>query len=400
MSASDISVFFNDVFREQQSIVNKYVDTEISKNEIEQPEAEVIESFFDKRLTLAAQRRIELEKQVWFREIDAENAVLKTRLLTFKTDAIRDFMILNLVMNVDVINDAMNTEIYQNVAYRRRSIKSKEIPLYHRKNTKKHIDYKQNCFITFRLISEDYLTKNLKIVYTMQCLIENCKNFWFNFEKTHPNHEYSFQQYFNFLLNLIDDSINCQLNYIQTFNETKQRNDQNVREFDVYLTNLKAHLILYTEKQQMTHFFTKLRRKIRDAVTNYQTIPKIKTELLMVAARIKNNLKRIQKYTQSDKEIKSFNRKRKTDDVDKDDDKFSRRRRGNRGSKSFKRDLKKNHSKLICYICDKKNHIFFNCSNKDKKKTPINAIKDKPKKEKTSRTFRQSKETKTKKNNF
>ena len=51
--------------------------------------------------------------------------------------------------NASILTDA-------SLAFRCRIIKFKKISLYHEKITKKHIDYKRNCFTTFRLTSKDY----------------------------------------------------------------------------------------------------------------------------------------------------------------------------------------------------------------------------------------------------
>ena len=205
-----------------------------------------------------------------------------------------------------------------------------------------------------------------------------------------------------FLLNFIDNSINRQFDYVQVFNEVRQLNNQSVKKFDTYLINLKVHLTPYIEKQQMIHLFTKLRLSLRDVVTNYQNVSKIKTKLLMMIIRMKSNMRREHKTLQLQKNKKSKNfhdRKRKKNDKNKKNERSSsRRRRDDRKKNSFKSNAKKsNHSKLICFICDKKKHIFSNCFDKNKKKTSVNTIKnDKIKKKKALQTFRQSKKTKTK----
>lgn len=111
----------------------------------------------------------------------------------------------------------------------------------------------------------------------MQYFTNNFKNSLFNFKNGNFNHDYIFQMYMKFLLNFINDLINKQLNYVQTFNKTRQLNNQSIRKFEIYLTNLKIHLMSYNKKQQITHLFTKLRFNLRDVVTNYQNFFKIKT---------------------------------------------------------------------------------------------------------------------------
>ena len=205
-----------------------------------------------------------------------------------------------------------------------------------------------------------------------------------------------------FLLNLIEDLMNRQLNYAQSFNKTKQRDNQTIRKFDAYLFNLKFYLTLYTKQQQMTHLFMKLRSSIRDVVMNYQNIFKTRIKLLMITTRVKNNLKKKQRKFQEDKnnDKNSINQKRKNDkNDDKNDNKTSRQRRDRRDSKTQKLDKNENHSKFTCYIYNKKRHISSNCSNKNKKKFSVNAINSKKsKKNKTFQISRSSREAKSKNN--
>ncbi len=58
---------------------------------------------------------------------------------------------------------------------RKRTIRFDKISLYHDKSIKKHRDYVKNLMTTFRLIFDDFSTKNSKIVYVMQSLAEEFK---------------------------------------------------------------------------------------------------------------------------------------------------------------------------------------------------------------------------------
>jgi hypothetical protein len=58
---------------------------------------------------------------------------------------------------------------------RKRTIKLDKIFLYHDKSIKKHRNYVKNLTTTFRLISNDFSTKDFKIVYAMQSLTEKSK---------------------------------------------------------------------------------------------------------------------------------------------------------------------------------------------------------------------------------
>ena len=131
-----------------------------------------------KQLTLIIKRREFFEKEKRLRKINAVITILKARFATFEIMSFRESMMRTFEENQNVINDVQNIahDIDEQIAYRRRAVKSKKISLYHDKNIKEHIDYRRNCATTFRLISENYSTNNFKIAYAMQYLIENSKN--------------------------------------------------------------------------------------------------------------------------------------------------------------------------------------------------------------------------------
>ncbi len=66
---------------------------------------------------------------------------------------------------------------------RKRIIKFDKILLYHNKSIKKHRNYVKNLTTTFRLIFDDFATKNSKIVYVMQFLTKKFKKTWYRFKE-------------------------------------------------------------------------------------------------------------------------------------------------------------------------------------------------------------------------
>ena len=174
ISAFDVFVYFNNKFFEQKSIrINVKLDL-IEINVLETKK----ELFFDDRLALAARRRSELKKQIQLQQIIANNAVLKSCFKLTETLLSRELATNKFVNKFDDDSENDNASILTNASlmFRRRIIKFKKISLYHEKITKKHIDYKQNCFTTFRLTSKDYSSNFYKIVYVMQYLIDMSKN--------------------------------------------------------------------------------------------------------------------------------------------------------------------------------------------------------------------------------
>jgi hypothetical protein len=69
-----------------------------------------------------------------------------------------------------VVTSTVSSQKKDVTASRKRTIKFDKIFLYHNKSIKKHRDYVKNLTTTFRLIFDDFSTKNSKIVYVMQSL--------------------------------------------------------------------------------------------------------------------------------------------------------------------------------------------------------------------------------------
>jgi hypothetical protein len=74
-----------------------------------------------------------------------------------------------------VVQSIVSSQKEDVTASRKRSIKFDKISLYHDKSIKKHRDYVKNLTTTFRLILDDFSTKDFKIVYAMQSLAEESK---------------------------------------------------------------------------------------------------------------------------------------------------------------------------------------------------------------------------------
>jgi hypothetical protein len=74
-----------------------------------------------------------------------------------------------------VVTSTVSSQKRDVTASRKRTVRLDKISLYHDKSIKKHRDYVRNLTTTFRLIFDDFSTKNSKIVYAMQSLAEEFK---------------------------------------------------------------------------------------------------------------------------------------------------------------------------------------------------------------------------------
>jgi hypothetical protein len=74
-----------------------------------------------------------------------------------------------------VVTSIVSSQRKDVTASRKRIVRLDKILLYHDKSIKKHRDYVKNLTTIFRLIFDDFSTKNSKIVYVMQSLAEKFK---------------------------------------------------------------------------------------------------------------------------------------------------------------------------------------------------------------------------------
>ncbi len=305
-----------------------------------------------------------------------------------------------------VVQSTISSQKENVTASRKWSIKLDKISLYHDKSIKKHRDYVKNLTTTFRLIFDDFSTKNFKIIYVMQSLAEEFKKTWYRFEKQNFDHEYIFKKYCEHLLDLIENFVNRHLHHAQLFSNAKQKKKQSMQVFDAFLNSLESQLTSYIEKQRIIHLFIKFKSKLRAALTNYQNLLIIKKKLLILTNSLKNNMKKtVDAQTTFDSRSfdfkTSFNKKRDRNEKRENKNSFNdktetRNRRENIDEKKRKRS---NHSHFICHKCNEVEHIVINCLDL-KKKFKINAVFNKfkrskiSKKEKSSTTIDQSLKTK------
>ncbi len=305
-----------------------------------------------------------------------------------------------------VVQSIVSSQREDVTASRKRSIRFDKISLYHDKSIKKHRDYVRNLTTIFRLIFDDFSTKDFKIVYVMQSLAEEFKKTWYRFEKQNLDHEYIFKKYCEHLLDLIENFVNRHFHHAQFFSNAKQEKKQSMQTFDAFLSNFESQLTSYIEKQRIIHLFIKLRSKLRAALTNYQNLLIIEKKLLILTNRLKNNMKKTidaqMTFDSRSSDFKtSFNKKRDRNEKRENKNSFNdkiktRNRRKNIDEKKRKRS---NHSHLICHKCNEIEHIVINCFDL-KKKFKINAVFNKfkrskiSKKEKSSTTTDQSLKTK------
>jgi Fe2+ transport system protein B len=94
---------------------------------------------------------------------------------TEKIESISNNLMQSISISEKVVTSTVSSQRENVTASRKRIVRLDKILLYHDKSIKKHRDYVRNLTTTFRLIFDDFSTKNSKIVYVMQFLAEKFK---------------------------------------------------------------------------------------------------------------------------------------------------------------------------------------------------------------------------------
>ena len=173
-----------------------------------------------------------------------------------------------------------------------RNLRPKDLKVFHAKSTREHRNWVRDAEEQFRLTPQNFITDEDKILWCNQFLGDDPKEQYHNEKAKNLNEVSTWTSYVSFLLNLIEDPVNRELDIAQAYADASQRPTQSVREFDAYLNSLEAQMLPYSEEQRTSHFFTKLRPEIRAAVTDVQTVPTRRNELVSLATRLENNRKR------------------------------------------------------------------------------------------------------------
>ncbi len=246
---------------------------------------------------------------------------------------------------------------------------SMSLKKYHDKIIKEHREWIRDIEISFWNISWHFESDEKKILYCMIYLKSESKKLWFNHEKTMSAAQQMWFNFINFLLNLIEDSMNQDIDVTQQYANASQRSDQMIWMFAAHLSILKHQLSLYNDEHKRAHLFIKLRSELRVIITNVQSISITQDALIDLVAQLKTNLRK--EHVLSSKWSWDEN----LHDWDKINKKIHSKRKKShqsiRSDSSFKTSshtsscYSKNLFNITCYMCNQKNHYFTDC--KDEK---------------------------------
>ena len=244
------------------------------------------------------------------------------------------------------------------------TLKSEWLPEYYEKNLREHSNFFCSTDILFNINTLYFSTERLKIYFTMQYFRKESWDMWYNKleELSGPESikKIIFKNFKQFLLDLVKNFMNCQLHHAQLHQNIKQKPQQSIQVFILYLKNLKAHISSMTEKHYHSILFMKLQPKLRVAFTNFQILPDTFESLIALGVRLEQNQWQLSSSTTLTKHSQSENDVREGTNAGQQ----SKKPKGEKISvpnqhKKWTDD--KNKKGVICYQCNKKGHYKSQC---------------------------------------
>ncbi len=249
------------------------------------------------------------------------------------------------------------------ILQKRRS--SMSLKKYHDKIIREHREWIRDVKTSFRNISWHFESDEKKILYCMIYLKSESKKLWFNHEETMSATQQMWFNFIDFLLNLIENSMNRSIDVTQQYANASQRSDQMIWTFAAHLSTLKHQLSLYSNEHKQAHLFIKLRSELRMIITNVQSISITWDVLINLVARLKTNLQK--EHVLSSKRFQDED----LHDRDKINKKtYSKRKKSHwstrldsssKTSSHASSHYSKNLFNITCYTCNWKSHYFTDC---------------------------------------
>ncbi len=247
----------------------------------------------DEQLTQAMLQCNELRKKQKLATIQSEIEILQViEIMKRSCWAFTQILTKNLNdLRIIFIVLMMTKRSYHEVVLQKQRL-SMSLKKYHDKIIKEHREWIRDIEISFWNISWHFESDEKKILYCMIYLKSESKKLWFNHEKTMSAAQQMWFNFINFLLNLIEDSMNQDIDVTQQYANASQRSDQMIWMFAAHLSILKHQLSLYNDEHKRAHLFIKLRSELRVIITNVQSISITQDALIDLVAQLKTNLRK------------------------------------------------------------------------------------------------------------
>jgi hypothetical protein len=181
------------------------------------------------------------------------------------------------------------------ISLTRRNIQPERLKPYYGKTTRELKRFREDAETVFQLRSDTFEDDKTRILYAMQYLEGEPRDAWFAKLKSQDLDTYTWDQFMEELLNLIDDPMNRQLQLRVEYETARQRENQSAHAFHAYLSALEDQLGIPSSIDTTMTYYAKLRPELRAQMTNYQDLPKTRDGVVALAARLESNMNNIQR---------------------------------------------------------------------------------------------------------
>jgi hypothetical protein len=174
-----------------------------------------------------------------------------------------------------------------------KELQPEKLPLYYGKSVREHREWTRSAENAHRLAPNTFSQDVAKISHAFQFIRGTPYSAWIEKERSIAPNLITWEYFSEFLLNLIEDPENRQLDALQAYMDAAQRPSQSTQDFNSYLLGLESQIQdPYTASQLRGHLWCKLRPDMRAALSNYQEIPKTRDQLVTLATRLESNKRR------------------------------------------------------------------------------------------------------------
>ncbi len=163
---------------------------------------------------------------------------------------------------------------------------------YHDKIIREHREWIRDIEILFQNISWHFKRDEKKILYCMIYFKDESKKLWFDHEETMSAAQQMWFNFINFLSNIIENSMNWDIDVTQQYANALQCLNQMIWTFAIYLSTLKHQLSSYSDKHKRAHLFIKLKSELHVIIINVQLISITWDALINLVAQLKINLRK------------------------------------------------------------------------------------------------------------
>ena len=164
-------------------------------------------------------------------------------------------------------------------------------PPYFGRNIAEHRNFVRACTNAFVIAPRRFSADAPKVNFAMQFLRGEAREAWFTeYEDMKEGAQATWEGFKTSLLDQISDPVNRTMEAASRYQSARQQPNQSVQAFATELAIWEAQLTPYTEEQQVQHLFSKLKREIRQTLTNYREVPKTRAALVSLASTVERNI--------------------------------------------------------------------------------------------------------------